>query len=100
MTHASSYSNGTKEITQPAPDIFLSPEEPSHKLLGWDGLGRIPYKYANSYFFSFHKALKFLVKALKQIKKQKSIFRNSFCIVGNGKTSTNVKQFSKLYTKS
>lgn len=81
MTHASSYSNGTQEITQLALDIFLSPEEPGYKLLGWNGLCIILHKYAKLFFFfffSFHKAFKLLVKSLRQIEKQKGIFRNVF----------------------
>jgi len=62
VTHANSYSNNTQEITQLALDIFLSPVEPGYRSLGWDGLGIIPYKYANSYFFIFHKAFKLLAK--------------------------------------
>lgn len=76
----------------------MSPEEPGYRLFGWDALGMIPYKYLSSYFFSFHKAFKLLVKVLRQIEKQKGTFRNAFCILGNGETSTNVRQVSKLYT--
>lgn len=78
----------------------MSPEEQVTDYLAGFGLGIIPYKYANSYFFSFNKAFKLLVNVLRQIKKQKGIFRNAFCILGNGETSTNVRQVLKLYTTS